>query len=208
MEKEMNNKENEISVEMEKPVLRTELPKDVIAYLKENYPSRVNGAGIKQTDTVDYITEERSFAESEDVNECIIKYGLEPLGLLWLLRLQMAESLGWGIDVTGRKYDKLCNILFCDNFISRNSFEYLSNALIETGIIKVVNGSDGHIYWTTLQQFYNYEYKNWSKMKNSIAARKYYQSKKAQLKEAESIKSIKENTDNSVDGLEENDYFS
>lgn len=207
MENVINNKENETIVEIEKPVLRTELPNDVIAYLRETYPPRTNGAGIKQKDTVDYITEERSFAESENINNCIMKYGLEPLGLLWFLRLQMAESLGWGIDVTGRKYNKLCGTLFCDNYISQERFVYLSNILIETGIIKGVDGSDGHTYWTTLQQFYNYEYKNWSKMKNSIASRKYQQSKKAQLKELEAIKSVTKNTDNSVDELNENDYF-
>ena len=69
MENVINNKENETIVEIEKPVLRTELPNDVIAYLRETYPPRTNGAGIKQKDTVDYITEERSFAESENVNK-------------------------------------------------------------------------------------------------------------------------------------------
>lgn len=122
---------------------------------------------------------------SEDVNECIIKYSLEPLGLLWFLRLKMANSLGWGIDVTGRKYEKLCMDTAFELYIKDDKFENLCNALIDVGILKVIHGSDGHIYWTTLQQFYHYEYKNWTKLKNNAAARKYYESKKAQIQAAE-----------------------
>lgn len=173
---------------MKKPTLRNELPDDVIEYLKETYPPRINGAGIAQSDGIDYITEERSFALSEDVNECIIKYGLEPLGILWFLRLKMANSLGWGIDVTGRKYDKLCMDTTFELYINDDKFANLCNALIDVGIVKVVHDSEGHTYWTTLQQFYNYEYKNWTKLKNNAAAHKYYESKKAQLQAAEQQK--------------------
>lgn len=175
------NKENVTADTMiEKPVLRTELPEDVLAYLEKNYPARINGAGVKQSDRVDYITEERSFIQSEAVKTV----GLEALGLLWFLRLKMAESLGWGIDITGKEYKKLCFELGIDLDIEPNKVQQLARNLIDSGIIKVVNGSDGRIYWTTLQQFYNYEYKNWTRIKNNISARKYYQNKMEQQNQA------------------------
>lgn len=172
----MNNtniNENIETIEIEKPILKEELPKDVLAYLEKTYPARVNGAGIKQSDRVDYITEEKSFMKDENVKTV----GLEALGLLWFLRLKMSEMLGWGIDVTDKEYKKLCYDLAIDLDIHPNKIQELCNCLINKGIIKVVNGSDGRIYWTTMQQFYNYEYKNWTRIKNNIASRKRYKNK-------------------------------
>ena len=163
----MNNtniNENIETIEIEKPILKEELPKDVLAYLEKTYPARVNGAGIKQSDRVDYITEEKSFMKDENVKTV----GLEALGLLWFLRLKMSEMLGWGIDVTDKEYKKLCYDLAIDLAIHPNKIQELCNCLINKGIIKVVNGSDGRIYWTTMQQFYNYEYKNWTRIKNNF----------------------------------------
>ena len=172
----MNNtniNENIETIEIEKPILKEELQKDVLAYLEKTYPARVNGAGIKQSDRVDYITEEKSFMKDENVKTV----GLEALGLLWFLRLKMSEMLGWGIDVTDKEYKKLCYDLAIDLDIHPNKIQELCNCLINKGIIKVVNGSDGRIYWTTMQQFYNYEYKNWTRIKNNIASRKRYKNK-------------------------------
>lgn len=163
-----------------KPTLRTALPDDVITYLNTFYPSRTNGAGVAMKDNVDYITEERKFMTDEEVIACVEHAGLEPLGLLWFLRLKMADSLGWGLDVTDKEYLKLCNNLAVDLSITKNRVVKLSNALIESGVVKVVQGSDGRTYWTTLQQFYNYEYKNWSRIQNNLAAQKRYNKLKNQ----------------------------
>ena len=171
--------------DMEKPILRKELPDDVISYLREKYPPRINGAGIEQSDNVNYITEELSFFTDENVMECVIKYGMAPLGILWFLRLQMSNTLGWGIDVTDKEYQRLCNNMTLDLYMSQATFEKLCNALIECGVIKVVYGSNNRIYWTTLQQFYNYEYKSWSRLKNNAAARRSYQNKVSQQKATE-----------------------
>ena len=57
--------ENEETFELPKPQVRKELPNDVLGYLERTYPARVNGAGIKQSDKVDYITEERTFMKDE-----------------------------------------------------------------------------------------------------------------------------------------------
>lgn len=84
------------TIEIEKPILKDKLPEDVLAYLEKTYPARVNGAGIKQSDKVDYITEEKDFMKDENVKTV----GLEALGLLWFIRLKMSKKLGWGIDVT------------------------------------------------------------------------------------------------------------
>lgn len=176
----------ENTFDMEKPILRKELPTDVITYLKEKYPPRINGAGIEQADNVNYITEELSFFTDERVTECCFRYGMAPLGLLWFLRLQMSKTLGWGIDVTGKEYQRLCNNMTLDLSMTQAAFESLCQQLIECGVIKVVHGSDNHTYWTTLQQFYNYEYKSWSRLKNNAAARRSYQNKIAQQKGTES----------------------
>ena len=178
---------------LEKPVLRTELPDDVIGYLEKTYPVRVNGAGLKQKDSVDYITEERSFLTNSAVIQCTPKYGTEPLGFLWFIRLYMAEELGWGIDVSTEKEMKMIAYrMYLDYNITAEKFQSLCKILIDCGIIKVVNGSDGKTYWTTLQQFYNYEYKTWSRLKNNYAKRKSYNKNKAQ-KES-SVPNVEEET--------------
>lgn len=191
--------------QLEKPTLRKELPEDVIQYLREKYPPRINGAGIEQHDNVNYITEELSFIDDININNCIMKYGVAPLGVLWFLRLRMANTLGWGLDVTGKEYQRLCNDMTLDLNMSCKDFQYLSSALIECGIVKVVYGSDQHIYWTTLQQFYNFEYKSWTRIKNNAAAKKYYENKMLQLKAMEN----KDNTENNpTDTEDENSFFS
>ena len=154
-----DNKETS-KFQLEKPTLKKELPEDVIQYLREKYPPRINGAGIEQHDDVNYITEELSFMDDVNINNCIMKYGVAPLGVLWFLRLRMANTLGWGLDVTGKEYQRLLNDMTLDLNMTYEDFQYLSNALIECGIVKVVYGSDQHIYWTTMQQFYNFEYKS------------------------------------------------
>lgn len=166
---------------LQKPILRTELPDDVIGYLEKTYPARINGAGTKQNDSIDYITEERSFLQDKAVIQCAETYGAEPLCLLWFLRLYMADKLGWGMDVSTDKERKIVAFdLYINYHISSEQFVKWSKALIDCGIIKVVTGSDGKTYWTTLQQFYNYEYKRWSRLKNNFAKRKSYQKNKAQ----------------------------
>lgn len=165
---------------LKKPELRKELPEDVIGYLNETYPPRVNGAGLKQKDSVNYITEEQDFLEDSAVIKCVEKYGLQPLGLLWFLRLHMSKDLGWGVDVTGKKRIMLFSNLHILYNIAENDIEEWTNELIECGILKVVNGSNGNTYWTTMQQFYNYEYKSWTRLKNNAAKRKSYQKKNNQ----------------------------
>lgn len=210
-----DNKET-IKFELEKPVLKKELPEDVIRYLKETYPPRINGAGIEQHDNVNYITEELSFLDDVNVNNCIMTYGVAPLGVLWFLRLRMANTLGWGIDVTGKEYQRLLNDMTLDLNMTYDDFQYLSDALIKSGIVKVVNGSDGHVYWTTMQQFYNFEYKSWTRLKNNAAARKYYESKMLQLKSLENKENAEvlptnegkeEELPTNIDDEDENSFF-
>lgn len=160
-----------------KPKLRTELPKNPVAYLKETYPTRINGAGLEMSDSIDYITEERAFMQNTAVICCIADKGLEALGLLWFLRLIMADSLGWGLEITDKSYSKLCNNLAVDLGITKNKVEKLIQKLIDNNLLLVIH-EDNHTYWTTLQQYYNYEYKSWYRIKNNIAAKKYYESKK------------------------------
>lgn len=169
---------------IKKPELREKLPDNPVAYLRATYPARINGAGIKMNDNIDYITEERSFMNRTEVKDCISNKGLDSLGLLWFLRLMMADSLGWGIDVTDKEYAKLCNILAIDLGVTKNKVEKMIGKLIDSKLLLVVN-EDGRTYWTTLQQYYNYEYKSWYKVKNNIAAKKYYESKKNQTGETE-----------------------
>lgn len=107
--------ENEETFELPKPEVRKELPNDVLGYLERTYPARVNGAGIKQSDKVDYITEERTFMKDENIKTV----GLDALGLLWFLRLKMSEALGWGIDVTEKEYKKMVFELAIDLVIER-----------------------------------------------------------------------------------------
>lgn len=210
-----DNKET-AKFQLEKPTLKKELPEDVIRYLREKYPPRINGAGIEQHDNVNYITEELSFLNDGNVNNCIMKYGVAPLGVLWFLRLRMANTLGWGLDVTGKEYQRLCNDMTLDLNMSYEDFQYLSNTLIKSGIVKVVNGSDGCVYWTTMQQFYNFEYKSWTRIKNNAAARKYYENKMSQLKSVEEKgnaedllinKEKAENLPTNIDNEDENSFF-
>ena len=144
---------------IKKPQLREKLPDNPVAYLRATYPARINGAGIKMSDNIDYITEERSFISRTEVKACISDKGLEALGLLWFLRLMMADNLGWGIDVTDKEYAKLCNILAIEIGITKNKVEKMIQKLIDSKILLVVD-EDSHTYWTTLQQYYNYEYKS------------------------------------------------
>lgn len=191
---------------LEKPVLRTELPEDVIGYLEKTYPARVNGAGLKQKDSVNYLTEEQDFLEDDAVIQCTEQYGLEPLGLLWFLRLYMAKDLGWGMDISTEKKRKLIGSEMYINYnISSEKLTKLSNALIDCGIIKVVKGSDGGTYWTTLQQFYNYEYKTWSRLKNNFAKRKSYKKNKTQNEDSVPTTEISAPTVN--DTLIDNPYI-
>lgn len=169
-----------------RPMLRKELPEDVIGYLEKTYPARINGAGIKQKDSVNYITEEISFLSDDAVIRCTEKYGMQPLGFLWFLRLYMAEELGWGVDVSTVKEKKMLAFrMNLDYQVSAEDFQEWSSALIDCGVIRVVNGSNGRTYWTTMQQFYNYEYKSWTRMKNNYAKQKSYWKNKAQKEEAE-----------------------
>ena len=137
--------ENEETFELPKPEVRKELPNDVLGYLERTYPARVNGAGIKQSDKVDYIIEERTFMKDENIKTV----GLDALGLLWFLRLKMSEALGWGIDVTEKEYKKMVFELAIDLDLQPNQIHEICNRLIDKGIIKVVKGSDGKVYWTT-----------------------------------------------------------
>lgn len=156
-----------------KPKLRNKLPDDVIWYIEKSYPARMNEAGIKQNDSIDYITEERSFLQDPAVIKCVEKYGLQPIGLLWFLRLYMAKELGWGVDVSTEKKRKIMAFEICTNYnISNEEFDKWSDALLECEIILVVDGSDEKTYWTTLQQFYDFERKSWTRLRNNAAKRK------------------------------------
>lgn len=181
----MENKTNSNN----KPVLREKLPNNPVAFLKEVYPPRVNGAGITMGDNIDYITEERAFLENENIKECIANKGLEALGLLWYLRLMMANSLGWGIEVTDKNYTKLRDNLATDLNVTKNKVEKMIQKLIDSKIMLVIQ-EDNRTYWTTLQQFYNYEYKCWYKIRNNIAAKKYQESKKLQTQAIDTEESI------------------
>jgi len=182
-----------------KPQLREKLPVNPVKYLRETYPTRINGAGIKMSDNIDYITEERTFMNRTEVKDCISNKGLDSLGLLWFLRLMMADNLGWGIDVTDKEYAKICNILAIDLGVTKNKIEKMVEKLINSKILIVIN-EDGRTYWTTLQQYYNYEYKSWYKVRNNIASKKYYESKKAQTEDNKETESIM----NSVEQLPTN----
>lgn len=91
----------------------------------------------------------------------------------------MATDAGWGIEV-GDDDEKAVLLYSICRLIKRKQdyTEQLCKILIDYGIIKVVDGSDGKTYWTTLQQLYNYEYKEWSRAKNNFAQRKSYKKKK------------------------------
>lgn len=182
--------ENEETFELPKPEVRKELPNDVLGYLERTYPARVNGAGIKQSDKVDYITEERTFMKDENIKTV----GLDALGLLWFLRLKMSEALGWGIDVTEKEYKKMVFELAIDLDLQPNQIHEICNRLIDKGIIKVVKGSDGKVYWTTMQQFYNYEYKNWTRIKNNYASRKRNKAKQENIQSQNNLESANSNT--------------
>lgn len=172
------------NITLVKPELRKELPEDVISYLNETYPPRINGAGIKQKDSVNYITEEMDFLENDVIIKCATdgECKLAPLGLLWILRLYMAKDLGWGLDMTGKKRMRVFSDLHILYEIEEDDLEKWTDKLIQCGILKIVNGSDGKTYWTTLQQFYNYEFKSYTRLKNNAAKRKSYQKKNNQEK--------------------------
>ena len=174
---------NTFELQLEKPEIRKELPKNPVSYLRETYPPRINGAGLEMSSNIEYITEEIGFLENEAVENCIEDKGLEALGLLWFLRLMMANDLGWGMDITDKKYKKLCDNLSTDFNISKNKVEKLLTKLIQHEILLVVE-EEGKKYYTTYQQFYNYEYKCWYRLKNNASARKYYLQKKEKMENA------------------------
>lgn len=166
---------------LEKPTLREVLPDDVVKYLMETYPPRKNGAGTIQKDGVDYITEEKDFFNRPEIKQCVKNHGLEPIGLLFVLRSKMATDAGWGIEVGDDDERAVLMYSICLLINRKQDYiEQLCKILIDCGIIKVVDGSDGKTYWTTLQQLYNYEYKEWSRAKNNFAQRKSYKKKKEQ----------------------------
>lgn len=162
------------------PKLRNELPENVVEYLNDTYPPRTNKAGIKQNDGLNYITQELNLFEDSDILKCVEQYGSETFLIFSFLRIEMAKDLGWGLDVTEKKRKRVFFDIEITFDYDKNDIERWVNGLIEYGILKVVNDSDGNTYWTNMQQFYNYEYKSYTRLKNNAKQRKYYRKKHEQ----------------------------
>lgn len=157
-------------IKNKKPALRTEIPQNLVSTFELNGYIRKATSGRNLNSCNEYITEENNFTFLAETQDCIEKYGLEAIGLYLLLRIRMANALGWGIEITGKEYCRLLNELGFDASQDSSNIDKLIEQLIASKMVYKVD-ENNKCYLTTLQQLYNFEYKSWTRACNAEAAR-------------------------------------
>ena len=179
---------------MEKPIKRTVaelLQYDCfVDFLYEVYEPTKNSAGENFSNGLDYVTNETSYMSSDTEKEFIEEYGLAPIGLLELLRIQMAKSdEGFGICVSNKNLKKALTGMTIDYELDLQDLEKYYEQLLEFQLIVIIKDSKGNQYATTTQTIFNWEYKMWSRW----YSREYKRRKSAERKnEADKEKKPKE----------------
>lgn len=103
--------------------------------------------------------------DSPDDIKIVETMGLEIVGFLQLLRIQMGKFSGYGIQVNN-DIKKALSSIEIDYLIDREHLFSLYEQLKERGIIILICDSNGNEYATTIQQLFNWEYKMYERVAN------------------------------------------
>lgn len=163
---------------MEKPILRKEIPKNYLNYIKETYQPKRTESGEAYDSRLTYITFEQSFMKSKEELELIEKFGFAPIGFLVALRIQMSNGIGYGIPIKDRSLKKaLCNIAI-DTNIPPKTLDGYYQMLLEYGLLVIIEDSEGNQVLTNRNQLYNWENKEYKRWYDAEAQRKRRRSSK------------------------------
>lgn len=170
---------------MEKPILRKEIPKNYLDYIKETYQPKRTESGEAYDSRLTYITFEQSFMKSAEELQLIEKYGFAPIGFLVALRIQMSNGIGYGIPIKDRSLKKaLCNIAI-DTNIPPKTLDGYYQMLLEYGLLVIIEDSEGNQVLTNKNQLYNWENKEYTRWYNAEAQRKKRRTSKKKAEEFE-----------------------
>lgn len=176
------------------PQKRLTINNNTIKEIHSMYPPAKSITGEAYKATLEYITTEIDFFEEESTKELVKKHGLAPIGFYELLRIEIANSNGYGVCISNDDFKVFIFKIGLKLNIDEETVNNYLKLLTEYKLLYKIKDEDTNMeYYTTLQSVWNYEYRLYYRYSNREKQKKSRQRKK----KADTIKNEVEKVDTS-----------
>ena len=176
------------------PQKRLTINNNTIKEIHSAYPPQESVTGKTYKATLEYITTEIDFFEEHGTKELIKSHGLAPIGFYELLRIEIANSNGYGVCISNDDFKVFIFKIGLKLNIDEETVNNYLKLLTEYKLLYKIKDEDTNMeYYTTLQSVWNYEYRLYYRYSNREKQKKSRQRKK----KADTIKNEVEKVDTS-----------
>lgn len=174
------------------PQKRLTINNNTIKEIHSMYPPAKSITGETYKATLEYITTEIDFFEEQGTKELVKSHGLAPVGFYDLLRIEIANSNGYGICITNDDFKIFIFKIKIKLNIDEETVNNYVKLLTEYKLLYIIKDEETNLeYYTTLQSIWNYEYRLYYRYTNREKQKKSRQRKK----KADTTKNEVENVD-------------
>ena len=179
------------------PQKRLTIDNNTIKEIHSAYPPQESVTGKSYKARLDYTTTEIDFFEEQTVKKLIKKHGLAPIGFYDLLRIEMANSNGYGLCKNTEEFKIFIYSLDVKYNIDKETANKYINTLTEYNLLLTIKDEEtGEEYYTTLQSIWNYEYRLYYRYTNREKQRNYRNQKEKDKTDNKETKPETNSTDN------------
>lgn len=156
--------------------------------MKRKYPPKQAASGEEYSSTLVYVSIQNSFFDSNSrIMNMITEEGLEPIGYMFLIKSYMSSALSYGLSLDDKSVQKAMVNISLDTDIPIPTLQKYHQILIDYGILFIINDKAGHRVLTERNQLYDFELKEYTRIKNKLYKEKHSNKEKAADTETEEI---------------------